>query len=410
MRGLVRAILAALLVLTLGVTGVAAANDTADTAQVVSADNPSVGGTLVGSTGGAFRYYRFDYSGAGAAVKIHLTWNPGWQSTGPAFGFNVYGPGGDSNGLVGQGVRGDDAGSASTANLTLAASSPGSYLVQVYSYTDATSQDFTLDFTGLGAATKPVAANVTPEKAVEVRDQSVTMAGSLTGHSSGAYNFFNLDYPGGNWAMSISLSFSPASALSSNAFGFNVYDGDNLVATGGEVSRTGETATKTATITRIAPGPFLLQVYNYAEGVTGTYAVGVSGGAGAIATVADNGTPDKAFRLTPQVPAGRGAIAGNSAGAFGYYWIDYQGNNEVITISMPFKPGPGLVGNGIGFNLYRGSDLVGASTIAYGRNPQEGVAYLTYGSDQPGPYGIQVYNYVPGTTADYTLYVLALKR
>ena len=39
-----------------------------------------------------------------------------------------------------------------------------------------------------------------------------------------------------------------------------------------------------------------------------------------------------------------------------------------------------------------------------------GVAWLTFASDQSGPYMVQVYNYAPGITVDYTLYAAGLER
>jgi hypothetical protein len=116
------------------------------------------------------------------------------------------------------------------------------------------------------------------------------------------------------------------------------------------------------------------------------------------------------MRLSPQTQGARGSLAGNSGGAFAYYSLDYQGNNETITLSMPFKPGRGTTGAGVSFGLYRGASLVGTGILVDGHDVSEGVAYLSYTSDQAGPLTVQVYNYIPGTAADYTLYALGLKR
>lgn len=406
MRVLFRAVLAALLALTLSAGSVAAVNDSPQTAQPVSAESGTQGGTLIGTTGGAFRFYRFNYPGGNVPVRIHLSWAPGFHITGPAFGFNVYGP----NGLAGSGVRGDDADSnTSTMNLDLAAPAPGEYLVQVYNYTDGSQQGYSLVFSGLGPAPKVVTDNVTPERAVEVSATKTNLSGSLTGRASGAFNFFNLEYPGGEWPMKVSLSFSPAGSLSAEAFGFNVYKNDELVATGGEVARDGDTATKTATVTDVAPGMYGLQVYNYAEGVTGSYVVGVDGLTGATAIVSGNTSADRAFGLSPRVQGARGTIVGNSGGSFAYFGLNYQGNDEKITVSMGFKPGRNVTGQGVGVNLYRGADLVATSTFTDGRTLAEGVAFFSYSSDQAGLYVIQAYNYIEGVTADYSLYALGLK-
>ena len=405
MAKLWRAIVAVVLALSLTVPVALAANDSADSALWVSAANPSIHDNLIGTSGGQFRYYRFSYAGSNAAVKIHLNWNPGYQITGPAFGFNLYGPGG----LVGQGVRGDDVGAASTQNLTFVSGTPGEYLVQVYNYTNGSSQDFTIVFDGLGAAPAPVTDNTTPDRAITEQSQTLNRSGSLLGSSSGAFSFFDLDYPGGDLPMTISLSYSPASQLPSEVFGFNLYHNGDLIARATESSRSGDTATAMATISNVTPDRYTLQVFNYANGVNASYAVGVTGLTGSIVEASGNSDGDHAIGLNANVTGGHGKLAGSGAGSFAYYSFNYQGNNERVGIVLSFTPGLNRVGTGIGFNIYGPDGFVSSSIGGAGRNADESVQYAHLQSDRAGYYAVQVFNYVPGVDGEYTVRVVGLK-
>ena len=382
-----------------------AANDSAESALWVSAANHSIHDNLIGTPGGQFRYYRFTYPGSNAVVKIHLNWNPGYQITGPAFGFNLYGPGG----LVGEGVRGDDVGAASTQNLTFVSGTPGEYLVQVYNYTNGSSQDFTIDFTGLGEAPAPVTDNATPDRAVTEKSQTLNRSGSLVGSSSGAFSFFDLDYPGGDLPMTISVSYSPASQLSSDLFGFNVYRNGELVVRATENSRSGDTATAMATISNVTPDRYTLQITNYANGVNASYAVGVTGLTGSIVEASGNDSGDRAVGLNAGVNGGHGKLDGSGAGSFAYYSFNYQGNNERVGVVLSFTPGLSTTGTGIGFNIYGPDGYVSSSIAGAGRNANEGVEYAHLQSDRAGYYAVQVFNYVPGINSDYTVRVVGLK-
>lgn len=409
-----RAVLSGLLLLTLTMTGLfaevasadSAPNSTADTAIAVSGANPSITGSMTGAGNGAYRYYRFAYPGANTVVRVHLTWNPGWSSTANGFNFNVYGP----SGLVGQGQRGDDAGPASTSYLDVVTPAPGDYLVQVYSYTQSTFQNFTLDFTGLGAA--PVAVvtnNSTPAQAATVTQQSSSMSGSLVGKGNGAFAFFNVEYPGGNWPMTVSVSFSPANQLPVNAFGFLVWQDDTLVATGVETSRDFDNATKSADVTVIPAGKYTVQVVNYADGVNASYVLGINGVSASTLNVTGNTTPDKSVTLTAQTNTARGQLAGAGNGSFAFFGVNYQGGKQPLTISVSYAPGRNATGSAVGVNIFRGSQLVMTSVISDGRTLGSGMAYQTYSADDAGYLGIQLFNYQPGVTIDYSIYAMGLK-
>ncbi|MCL4535300.1 MAG: hypothetical protein M1401_13535 [Chloroflexi bacterium] len=402
---LVRAIIIAALLLAIGTVPALAANDTVDTAVLLTTNNPSGTGQSTGSPGGSFRYYSFPYGGGNAEVLVHLTWRPGWASTDAAVGFNVYGP----TGKAGQGQRGDDVDGASTSFLYFVAAAPGDYLVQVYNYTSGVAVDFTVDVTGAGMPTTTVADNSTIDKAARVTSQSYSASGSLLGSSGGAYNYFLVDYPGGDSTMDVSLTVSPANFLLPNAYGFNVYDGGTLVVSGEEWQRGNTLATKIASVKRTDPGVLGIQVYNYTEGITAQYTLGVTGAAGQVPEVSGNNNPNTAFVLSPRDVSASGSILGNSGGAYSYFVFHYQGNRENVNVSLRFTPGYGITAGGVGINIYHGPDLIAGGKTTEGETSEGGVATASFSSDLSDWFGVQVYNYVPGVTAQYTVYVTGLR-
>ncbi|MHB1414064.1 MAG: hypothetical protein ACYC1C_02335 [Chloroflexota bacterium] len=404
---ILRVILATLLLVALsGGVALAAGNDTPETAVVVSAANPSGTGTIVGGSNSTFRYYRFSYPGADTSVIIHLTWNPGFGATDAAFNFNVYGP----NGLAGRGERGEDVGPASTSVLNLRSQVAGDYLVQVYNYTPATTSAYTLDFTGLGAPPVTAVGNTTPGQAIQVEEQAPTAVGTLTGQSQGAFRYFTFGYPGVDWETTISVTFKPARWIPESAFGFNVYDGDTWVTTSAETSRGTESVTAAATVKRFQPGTLTVQLYNYVEGVTAEYQLGIGHASGATVTAVGNDGPDRAITLTPQLTAARGTLGGNGRSSFNYYGFNYQGDGTPVTMSLQFSPSRDLTGDGVGFNIYKDGNLAASSLLTYGRNYTESLSYLTFTPDTPGYYGIMIYSYAPqGMPVNYTFYCMGLE-
>jgi len=407
MRGLVllRAVLAALLLAALSGGVALASNKTADTAVVLSAANPSGSGIIANSGGDVFRYYRFTYPGANAQVYIHLTWNPGWGTTDAAFNFNLYGPGG----FVARGTRGDDVGPASTSFYTLESQMAGDYLVQVYNYAPEKTVAYTLDTTGLGAPPLQAVANVEPQAAMPIVEQSPTAVGNLVGRGGGAFNYFDLAYPGVNWETRVSLTFRPAKALPDWTIGVNVYDGDTLVATASEAYRDEDVAIKTVTVKRFQPGLLRLQVYNYADGVAADYTLGTTGAIGSGVSASGNDTPGQAIQLSPTVTSAHGTLSRLNDAAFQFYSLNYPGGYKQLTLSMHFRPGRSLAGDGVGFNIFRGAELVSSSTVTDGRNAGEGLSYLTWSSDQPGDYSLQVFSYAHNIPVDYDLYIAGLE-
>src|SRR5262249_39293490 len=144
-----------------------AANDSRDRATPLDVTKNSVSDTLVGNTGGSYRYYRVTYQGRNAPVLFTLSYQPAYGGGNQAFGFNLYGPSGLS--FAGQ-VTGT-IGSSATAQYTLANGAAMGILVQVYNYTNGGSASFTLTVSGLsGGSTMTLSTqnNTTPEQAAPV--------------------------------------------------------------------------------------------------------------------------------------------------------------------------------------------------------------------------------------------------
>jgi hypothetical protein len=403
-----RATLCALLLLTLGVAPTLAENDTAATAVQLSAANPSAAGVLPGN--GSLRYYRFAYQGGFASVVIHLTWNPGWSVTDAAFGFNVYGP----NGRAGEGERGSDVGEASTRVFLLQAASPGEYIVQVYNYANDKTSGYTVETWGLATEPEKVTVGTTPDSpgnspdnSASVKATAYTAEGQIAGSAAGAFNYFTVEYAGGDTQLSVSLTVTPSNVMEPGAYGFNVYEGETLLVSGDEVERTPTSATKTAVLSRQSPGVLVIQVYNYRDGETASYSLGVNGAAGSVADAIGNTGPESSLQLSSAQVAYRGTVRGN--GGFAYYGFNYQGSGERVTLVLGFKPGYGITAGGVGLNLYRGPDLVATSATSEGASTASGVSIVTYDHYEGAYIGVLLFNYTTDIPVEYTLYAIGLR-
>jgi hypothetical protein len=400
-----RAILALLLILALLPGTVLADNDSPEAAILLTPAVPSASGALTGNPGGAFRYFRIEYPGAETPVTVRLTWDPGWGVTDAAFGFKVWGP----NGQVGEGQHSDDQGSSSAAQVTFSAAAPAGYLIQVYSYTRGSTSNFTVEVKGLGEPVAVVNINTSPEQAVTVPQAAFLATGQLEGGSSGSYRYFNVEYPGGDSLMGISLTVSPGNWLDTNAYGINVYESGTLIAAGDEIAHTQAEATKTCPVRRAAPGSFVVQIYNYATGITADYALGVSGAVPEIKPAVGSDSPSTAPQFTAPVSAYHGTLTGLADGAFAYFVMPYQGWYEPVTVVLSTKPGPSHTYGGVGVKIYHGADPAGDAPTSTGATVDTGLALHTLESTDGGWYGVIVYNYVQDVTVEYTVYVVGLK-
>lgn len=107
--------------------------------------------------------------------------------------------------------------------------------------------------------------------------------------------------------------------------------------------------------------------------------------------------PAQAEALLNNVPH-TGMLTGNPAGAFAYYRIDYPGDDRVISIELSVSPGDPATMRGVGINLYGPNGIVLGEVVPIG----SGVAIL-YGDQVQATWLVQVYNYLPNTSVNYSI-------
>jgi hypothetical protein len=105
-------------------------------------------------------------------------------------------------------------------------------------------------------------------------------------------------------------------------------------------------------------------------------------------------TPQDAETLVGDTPM-TGMVVGNRAGSFGYYRIEYPGNEDVVNIRVTFLPGDPATMTGVGFNVYGDQ---GALLGEGSQRAEPGLVELMYSSETAETWLVQVYNYIPEHT------------
>ncbi|NLG52289.1 MAG: hypothetical protein GX552_19430 [Chloroflexi bacterium] len=90
----------------------------------------------------------------------------------------------------------------------------------------------------------------------------------LVGSLGGAYAFYLIEYPGNDQDMMVTMTHSPADPATGQSLGFVIYGPGNRTINGEASGTPGE---RTATISASDPGQYLVQVYNYTDGVPMNY-------------------------------------------------------------------------------------------------------------------------------------------
>lgn len=276
--------LALAVVLVVGAAGVALGQDSPETAQMLVGDAP-VGGTLTGSNAGSFDYYAIDYPGDDVVVRIVVQFAPGDPATLAGVGFNVYGPAGFD---VGESTpTGDEDG---REDLSHSESDPTRWLVQVYNYIEGVTVSYTIAAEGLPApaatptpappptptpaepAPTPAEPAPTPAEPVEegVMRLEASVSGSLVGSSGGAFDRYELSYPGDNSEVALTMTYAPDNSVISPGVGFTIYgpEEQEFVA-----QPTGDPGERTVTLASEIAGTYLVQVHNYIEGLEVSYTI-----------------------------------------------------------------------------------------------------------------------------------------
>jgi|GEM_PF-1294104 len=384
-----------------------AAGGTPDEAQTLNVSSPAVAGTLVGSTGGSYNYYRVPYQGGNAPVLFTLSYQPAYGGGNGAFGFNLYGP----SGLSFQGQVTGTNGDSATAQYTLVNGAAMDVLVQIYNYSNGGSVDYNLTVSGLsgGSGTTIIARNnTTPEEAVSIGTTNASLGGAIVGDSAGKYQYFTLRYPGGDSSMAITMNATPVYSGSGQAVGFNLYreipNGPAaFVGSGVVTAQDSYSQTISATINGRSSGFYQLQVYNYWPGQTVSYGITVTGLAGPAPAATGNLDDGHAIVLNSARPGATSSIAGNRGGAFNYYLVTYPGANSAFAVSLTYQSTGSATNGLLGFKVYDGANLVTTITAT-----DDGSGTVSgewqYQNANPKTFGIQVFNYAQNTNASYVIY------
>jgi hypothetical protein len=224
-----------------------------------------VRGSLSGSRAGAFTNYVLTYPGGMADLRVRATFAPMDPSFSNAIGFNVYG--GDA--FDQRSARGD----GPDREFSYRAQDAATLTIQVFNYSDHT-VNYTLDVTGL-PATEPTKERVMVEPMTDTSvadsgDESVApFSGTLVGDSAGAFALYTISYLGDGSRLKMTMIAPPLDPSFAGMTGFNVYDPrGNLVAEGILRSARWE---RVATLSSHVAGEYLVQVYNYADGMALDY-------------------------------------------------------------------------------------------------------------------------------------------
>jgi hypothetical protein len=246
------------------------------------------------------------------------------------------------------------------------------------------------------------AAPGTAESAQTLLNEQV-VAATLTGNRAGAFGYYQISYPGNASVVTIQLRFTPGDPVTKSAVGFNVYGPNGFhIGQGVDVAATSAEAIFELAYADTNPATWLIQVYNYLPGATISYQIKASG------LPAYAAAPPSAPAVTPP-PASQpvvstaldasGFLTGNGGGAYSVHKVTVSAAGRDIEVTLNWSPDDPVIAQGVGMVVYgpTGQVIQGAAT---GR-PGERVATLSASS--PGDYQVQLYNYIPGLTIQYTL-------
>lgn len=115
-----------------------------------------------------------------------------------------------------------------------------------------------------------------------------------------------------------------------------------------------------------------------------------------LAWAGSNDAPERALPLTSPT---FGSLTGNSAGAYAFYRFDYPGKNWVAKLTLNFSPDDTVAHRGIGLIVYAPDGSAYTSSIT----DTLGLQQIRFASGLAGSYLVQVYNYIPGYTINYSI-------
>jgi hypothetical protein len=375
----------------------------------LTADQPSGVGSLIGTGGGSFDYFWFSYVGGDKELVVTINVNHSHHSMGNGIGFNVY----DAHGaLVGTGKPPRARQSSTYARLPITRISGGRFLIQVYNYVQGAGFNYTIDVAGLSpsqtSSTPQVTGAVEPQDAPTLQPHDYALSGVLEGKPSGAFRYYELNYPGNNLDFSAKLSSTPVFRLSDKAVGMYLYAGEMLVGSSSEAERTKTSVAHILKYRGFFGEKLTLQVYNYGTDHDISYTLFLNGIGGEPTTASGNHSSDMAFQIAPHLSSVVGTLPGSRGGAFSFFDIPHPGGWSRVTIIVQIERENKAIERLTGFNIYENGKLTRqqfASRDGEGRL----LARTSVSRGEPVNLGVQLFNYNEGVTIHYRIDVFGLK-
>ncbi len=279
----------------------------------------------------------------------------------------------------------------------------------------------------------------------------------LNGDSGGAFRYYAIDYPGGAIPVPMFMRAQPGRGTAGVGTGFKVYGPLGLVGEAIGDDRSTSDSSYGFTLTNTTRGRYYVQVYNFIQGLPMNFQFRISGlpaeptpipqpapapvspppptvegdtgqpvtpapiivippvvVAPALTALPLNDTADRAYVLSQTTSTTGSILAGRPTGGFNYYWLDYPGGRQKMTITVGYSPLAFNSDKAVGFKLYRSDNTVKEGSVIAGESAQTGrnessaTAGFTLEADGAERYLLQVFNYLDGTTINYTLIVEGL--
>jgi hypothetical protein len=212
---------------------------------------------------------------------------------------------------------------------------------------------------------------------------------SLWGSRAGSFAYYRFEYPGNASVITIQLDMAPGDPAAQRGLGFNVYALDGYLIGSGTraLDIADQKVLQWADYNR---GPWLIQVYNYLEGVPVNFHLSVQGLPGLAPTPHPVMMPAQAttFSLASDT------LIGDSAGNFHYYKVESTGDGREVTLQLYYAPDDKWISNGFGLQVYAPRDAIVVARAGH---------ETKFRLEWPGTYLVQVYNYVDDINVMYSL-------
>ena len=251
-----------------------------------------------------------------------------------------------------------------------------------------------------------LAANGTPESAIQLTLDNASHSDRLVGDTGGAVRFYRVDYAGNGQPVDFVVTARPGKNATGEGFGFKIYGPGGLVGQAG-VNHNEDSFTRyTMALVSIAPGAYLVQVYNYTDHVGVDFDIQASGLAaatvppGSLEKVGANTTPEGAVAIGQSSITVGGALAGS--GSFQYFTVGYPGGSG-MTIDLRYTPPSPFANNAVGFNLYSADGTLVAQGVEAQRDGTSVTVSFTLVQEAGEVFLLQVFDYESNFSASYTL-------